>query len=179
MTFHNAPVSSTKAQPGGTGISASLRFTKSGGKVRIAFTITAQRNLFGGSIAGQRFACAVGRGSDEGRIKVAAAPEGDFEAKPFLGNGGVTLTLGAWDLLPREDRPRHECKIAKVDAPAERETSIVLQLPDWASPSKPGGRMEAEHRLEPVPRRAQDTVRPAGSERLATQAAALGRAAKG
>ncbi|KHQ51126.1 hypothetical protein [Mameliella alba] len=145
MPFKDARPPVQAAGPG-TGVSISLTINKAGnGKVRLTLREDVQSSRFGGPIAGQRFSIQIGRGCDEGRLRIARDDNGAFEARSGI-KGGATLYVAAWDLLPKSPRKAEPCKMK----PFEREGELILDLPDFCRPSRSGGRMDQEFGLKKV-----------------------------
>lgn len=149
MSFKSAP-----AAPGrkkiGTGISISLRELKGGRqKVRITFSTKIQTLIFGGPMAGRRFDVQVGRGTDEGKLRIVeigdgeVVENGEFTARPGV-KGSASLFVGSWDLLPKGKRTAAPCEVAF----SPRAGECILKLPAWCRPSGVGGRMEEQHGLK-------------------------------
>jgi hypothetical protein len=133
-------------KPPGTGISFGLSCDKhKRTKVRLTFRADIQQSLFGGPIGGVKFHAKAGRGSDEGRLMLVQAPDGDLEARAGI-KGSAYLVMSGWDLLPKDKRPAAPCKIHST--PSNKE--VILELPPFCRPSGVGGKMEAEHGLARV-----------------------------
>jgi hypothetical protein len=143
MPFTDAPPPPGKPKIG-TGISMSLQSLKGGRmKARITFSAEIQKTIFGGPIAGSKFQVRVGRGSDEGKLLVVRTEDGDFTASDGV-KGSSSLTVGAWDLLPKSKRPAASVEVASRPSNFE----VVLKLPEWCRPSGATGRMAEEHGLK-------------------------------
>lgn len=143
MPFTDAPVLPKPSGPG-TGISMSMREMKGGRfKVRLTFTAAMQQQLWGGSIAGKRFSIRIGRGSDEGKLQVVPSKEGEFVASDGV-KGSASFSVGAWDLLPKGQRPAAAVTVGSMG----NHGIVELTLPAWCRPSGTGGKMEAEFGLK-------------------------------
>ena len=136
--------------PPGTGFSFGVTITKRGvSKARLIIRRDKQDQHWCGSIVGRRFFARAGRGSDEGRLLLVQADDGDLEAKSAF-RGSASIVMAAWDLLPKDKRPAGSCRY--VSSPSNKE--VVLELPSFARPSGVGGRIAAEHAIKRVARRA-------------------------
>lgn len=125
---------------GSTGISLGLRVTKSRGVLaRLTISEEQQNLLFGGPVNGKRFHMMIGRGQDEGIMKLCLTSDGDIEAKTSA-KGAVFLTMKGWDLLPKDGRPAAQCTVKSHPSNVE----LYLCLPSWCRPNGVGGKMEAE-----------------------------------
>ncbi|MBV7394571.1 hypothetical protein [Mameliella sediminis] len=145
MPFKDARPPVQAAGPG-TGVSISLAINKAGGgKVRLTLREDVQTARFGGPVAGKRFAVQIGRGSDEGRLRIFLDAMGAFEARAGI-KGGATLYVAAWDLLPKSPRKAEPCRLK----PFERQGELILELPDFCRPSRAGGKMDQEFGLRKV-----------------------------
>lgn len=133
-------------------ISASLRPSSAKGGPRdvvaITFKAAAQDQLFGGPIAGERFAIAVGRGEHHGLLRVEKRADGAFFATRLIA-GSARLTIAAWDLLPDRSEPGQPCTIEGTDG-----NGVLIRLPAWAQRGVAQERVAAEFGLKPIPRRA-------------------------
>lgn len=139
MPFTDVAPPPEKPKPG-TGISFGLRIDKrKRGTVRITFTEERQEYLFGGPIAGKRFSAQAGRGADEGKLRVVVDGDGALEAKAGI-KGSASLTMSAWDLLPKDKRPAAPCEIDAVPKAGE----VILSLPPFCRPNGVGGKIESE-----------------------------------
>lgn len=146
MVFTDAALPK-KGSGSGTGLSLAVRVTKGRGVLaRLTLTETVQNTLFGGAVAGLHFHAQVGRGSDEGRLRLVQADDGEFVAKASV-RGSVTITMAAWDLLPKDRRPAGACKVHSRPSNFE----AILDLPTWSKPSGAGGRMEVDFGLKKSP----------------------------
>ncbi len=141
MPFSDAPPPAAPAATG-SGISFGLSVGKRRSSCRLTIRKAAQEKIFGADLTGKRAHVKVGRGADEGRLLIQIARDGEFEFRPSM-HGSVMLTLGTWDLLPKDKRPAAECSLHSVNG-----SSVVLQLPSWTKPSGVGGRIAAEHSLK-------------------------------
>ncbi len=143
MGFTDAKAPPPPAPPG-TGVSIGLQINKAGeGRVRITVREDQQHRRFGGPIAGKRVTVQIGRGSDEGRLRIALDENGAFEVRAGI-KGSASIIVAAWDLLPRSPRKSEPCTIK----PGSQEGEIVLELPPFCRPSAKGGRMDAEFGLK-------------------------------
>lgn len=141
MSFTPVPLPPAKA-PSSTGLSFSLQFFRSVRKARLTIRAEMQEQLFGKSIIGEKFSAEVGRGSDEGKLRVVLDPEGGLVAQASV-KGTAFISMGAWDLLPKDKRPAASCKVAA--SPSEKE--VIVQLPEWCKPSAAGGKLASEFGL--------------------------------
>lgn len=135
MPFFDADPVARAATPDEPQISASLQISKTTAKLRLSFNATAQARWFGGSIIGKSFAVAIGAAQDEGRLQITPDPGGAFEAMAFLTYGGASISINRWDNLPRAPRK------GPVEFVSEQDGAITLQLPPWARPDGPGGKL--------------------------------------
>jgi hypothetical protein len=94
----------------------------------------------------KEFAIGVGRGVDEGRLLIHPVEQGGFKATRSF-RDSAAIKIGAWDLLPKDKRPSQSGKVLRVTP-----EGVVIELPKWAMPSAPDGKMGAEFALKPVPR---------------------------
>lgn len=129
--------------PPGTGFTFSLQVTKRITKARLIIRADKQDQFFGGSVAGKAFSAQVGRGSDEGKLRLVLDPQGDLEAKPTM-KGSVIINMRAWDLLPKDKRPAAACEV--LSAPSSHE--LILKLPSFCKPSGVDGKLAAEFALK-------------------------------
>ncbi|GLT08013.1 hypothetical protein ACFQFQ_14720 [Sulfitobacter porphyrae] len=128
--------------PPGTGITFSLTVSTRGiRKVRITLREEIQNRYFGGPIDGMKFTAQAGRGSDEGRLRLAVNPEGTLTAKGGI-KGSASIHMAGWDLLPKDKRPAASCKILE-----SADGFLILELPPFCKPSGVGGRMAEEFAL--------------------------------
>ena len=125
-----------------SGISFSLSVAKKTSTARISITAAAQQELFGKSIVDAKFTAKVGRGADEGKLLLIEDPEGTLVAKSSM-HGSAFIKMKAWDLLPKDKRPSQS-----IESLGSKDGGLLFELPRWASPSGPGGLMEAEHGLK-------------------------------
>ncbi len=129
--------------PPGTGVSLSITVSKSGqARARLSIRGDVAEQVFGGPIVGKAFAVEIGRGADEGRLRIARDPTGAFEARKGL-KSVATLWIAAWDLLPKSPRRAEPCRVRAGGGDGE----LILEMPDFCRPSAKGGKMEAEHGL--------------------------------
>lgn len=142
MTFTPVPLPPAKA-PNGTGLSFSLQLFRNVRKARLTIRADMQEQVFGGSIIGKTVSAQVGRGSDEGKLRVVLDPEGGLIAQKSV-KGNAFISMGAWDLLPKDKRPAGSCKV--VANPSQ--TEMIVQLPDWCKPSASGGKLASEFGLK-------------------------------
>lgn len=124
MTFEVASAPETK--PAGTGFSMSLQFSKTQETVRITITEAAQKEHFGGPIAGKRAQFLIGREGDRGRVKILIVDDGDFEVKQSAGKS-VFIKVNRWNLLPKDKRPTQPLGVIGADA-----SGVVLMVPDYS-----------------------------------------------
>jgi hypothetical protein len=142
MSFTPVPLPPAKA-PSSTGLSFSLQFFRNVRKARLTIRADLQEQAFGKSIIGEKFSAQVGRGSDEGKLRVVLDPEGGLVAQASV-KGTAFISMGAWDLLPKDKRPAAPCK---VDANPSQ-TEMIVQLPEWCKPSAKDGKLASEFRLK-------------------------------
>lgn len=176
MSFSSAPPVPAPAPQGG-GISCYLRIGKRGSSFTIYFSAAMQDRIFGGPIRDQSFAMAVGRGSDEGKLKVSRfGPDIAADSPMFIARssvrGGASIKSGVWDLLPKDKRPGSAVELLSYD-----DHSCILKLPSWARPSARDGQLGQEFGLKPAPR-ASAAPESNKHTRIQEQAAAIGRAVK-
>lgn len=141
MTFTPVPLPPAK-KPTSTGLSFSLQFFRSVRKARLTIRAEMQEQVFGKSIIGEKFEAQAGRGSDEGKLRLVLNPEGPLVAQASV-KGTAFISMGAWDLLPKDKRPAAPCKV--VANPSQ--TEMVVELPSWSKPSAIGGKMASEFGL--------------------------------
>ena len=128
----------------GTGISLGLSIPKRGsGKVRLTIRADQQERIFGGPIADKTFSAQVGRGKDEGLLRLVMDPEGDLTAKASM-KGSAFISMMAWDLLPKYKRPSGPCEVTQMPSNVE----VIISLPSWAKPSGVGGKISTEFALK-------------------------------
>lgn len=165
MTFTKAPPIIKVRE--GTGISCSLRYSKAGiGSFKIYINAPVQERVWGKRVGGQRCNVMVGRGSDEGLLRIELAKDGEFEFREFM-KGSVALSTGAWDLLPKSARPSVQVKIKYFG-----DGVLDVVLPSWAHPSGHDGKLAEEHGIK-------GGAAPKGKTgRLKAQASAMSRAVK-
>jgi len=131
-------------KPAGTGISFGMSINKAKQvKVRLTIREDLQLQLFGEAIAGKKMSAQVGRGSDEGLLRLILDESGDLEAKGGI-KGSVYINMAGWDLLPKDKRPSAPCAVKS--APSNFE--VILKLPAFCRPSGVGGKMEEEFGLK-------------------------------
>lgn len=176
MSFSSAPPVPSPA-PQGSGISCYLRIGKRGSSFTTHFSAAMQDRIFGGPIRDQSFAMEVGRGSDEGKLRIVRlGPNLAIDGPMFIARssvrGGASIKSGVWDLLPKDKRPGSAVELLSYD-----NNSCVLKLPSWARPSARDGQLGQEFALKPAPR-APATADQGKQSRLQEQAAAMGRAVK-
>lgn len=130
----------------GTGISLSLRKTaRAGVTARLTFTEQKQRDLFGDAIHGRAAHIQVGRGVDEGRLRLVFTEDGEFTFSSGV-QGSASIVMAAWDLLPKDKRPAEACTVHSRPSNYE----VILTLPKFCRPSGLGGKLEQEHGLKPT-----------------------------
>lgn len=146
MSFTPAPPLPAPAPPG-TGISLGLSVTGRSKKVtaRVNFTASAQVETFGRAIDTEkdRADVLVGRGQDEGILRIRVHPEGEFPFGSAV-NGSVNIKTARWDLLPSDKRPSAPCTAL---GEIEGEGGAIcrnIKLPHWARPSARGGKLDTE-----------------------------------
>lgn len=120
------PASPVEAKPTGTGFSIALQYTGRSKKVRITITEGAQLEHFGSKLANKKLDVLIGRDGDRGRIRLALAEEGMFEAK-LSAKGSVFVTVNRWNLLPEDKRPAQAMAVAMADS-----TGVTLMVPDYS-----------------------------------------------
>lgn len=129
--------------PAGTGITFSYTVSKRGvKKARITVRADRQVQLFGEPIDGKRFHIQIGRGADEGRLRIVKTSDGEFVGKAGI-KGSASISFGGWDLLPKDKRPAASCEVHATPSNVE----VILRLPSWCRPSGAGGKMEQEFGL--------------------------------
>jgi hypothetical protein len=139
MPFTDARPVESKT-PNGTGISMSLSEPKRGRQVvRLTFSSAVQVALFGGPIRDLRFDIGIGRGADEGKLRLVLVDDGEFVAGGGVA-GSASIRITAWDLLPKSKMPSAAISIDHRPSNVE----VILKLPSWAKPNGAGGRMEQE-----------------------------------
>lgn len=142
-----APPAPAKAP--GSGFSLGLQESKARGQIaRLTIRGDMQERFFGKSVAGLKFSAQVGRGADEGRLRLVLDEQGDLEAKASV-KGSVFIAMKAWDLLPKGKRPAGACEVQR--APSNHE--VILVLPGWCKPSGVDGKIAQEHALPRINRR--------------------------
>ncbi|MCK5501447.1 MAG: hypothetical protein KAI82_09395, partial [Tritonibacter mobilis] len=98
-----------------------------------------------------RLDVSVGRGADEGKLMLRVHKDGEFKFSASA-KGSVYFKAAPWGDLPKDDRPSASCEITDDPTEDEKAGTItnVIELPDWAKPSKRGGggRMDQEHGLK-------------------------------
>ena len=141
MSFNPAP-SVAPPKTAGDGISFSLLISKRSKAARFYINAAAQERYFGGEIVGKKAVCLVGRGSDEGRVRIMLSDDGDFQFTASM-KGTAVLKVGHWDLLPDDKRPSAQCKVI-----SHTNVQLDLELPTWACPSKIGGKMAEKFALK-------------------------------
>lgn len=142
MPFFDVKAPEAKAKIG-TGFGFGLSVTKSQVKARLTIRADKQEQFFGGPLAGKMFSVQAGRGADEGLLRIVLDEQGDIEAKRMM-HGTVSLSLRAWDLLPKDKRPAAQCDVKA--APSNFE--LILKLPPWARPSSSQGNLAKEFALK-------------------------------
>lgn len=138
MPFTDIPALPAPPPPG-TGISFGLQITRAGRKVRLTIRADLQEQLFGGPIEEKRFNAQVGRGADEGRLRLVMCDDGPLVARKGM-RGSAFINMAGWDLLPNDKRPAAPAKIHSTPSNVE----VILTLPDYCRPSGRAGKMEAE-----------------------------------
>ncbi len=136
MAFVEATPATAKSKPQpGPQITANLRQTAGGMRVRVYLNALAQEECFGASVSGQQLSVKIGTGDDEGRLLVALDPDGKFHARPFLRMGAVVIAIDGWANLPSEARPKASCRLAE-----RVNKGAILELPSWAKAGGSGGK---------------------------------------
>lgn len=140
MSFTNAlpPVGNTIK----TGISFGISARSRGVTARLTFTAQAQQEIFNRPIAGLAFRVQVGRGQDEGRLLLSLDENGELQARGGV-RGSASIPMKAWDLLPQAKTPAAPCDLLEG-----RADGLLIKLPVWTCPSKPGGKLDQEHGLK-------------------------------
>lgn len=154
MTF--TPVKPLDTAPKSTGVSISLNAAPNKKRtpfVRVTMTRDGQIATFDRHINPDedRFDVMQGGGPDEGKLMLRLHKDGEFKIRSSA-KGSVYFKAAPWSDLPKDDRPTASCEITAD--PTEDETAgtitNVIELPDWAKPSKRGGggRMDQEFGLK-------------------------------
>jgi len=129
-----------------TGINIALRSSGKGDnvrwKVRMTINQEAQQKLFEGNVMGEMFNIQVGQGVDEGFLRLVMCSGGEFEAKSLV-KDSISLTIAAWDLLPKGIRPAAECFIEAQPSNVE----AIIKLPNWCKPNGHGGKNDSTYGL--------------------------------
>ena len=147
MPFTDIAPPPIPAGSSGTGISMSMsEIKKRGTKVRLTITEEMQIKMFGGPIHGKKFVAQVGRGPDEGLLRLVVVDDGDLVAKAGV-KGSASIPMSGWDLLPKDKRPASSCELKSSPSNVE----AILELPSWCKPSGVGGKIAAEHALKRPP----------------------------
>lgn len=123
----------TKLRPvptGGTpksGIRASAKVDRAAGVelVRLSINAKAQEELFDGPISEKRFDLEVGRGPDQGKLRMRENADGAFRPRKMM-KGTVLFSISAWYGLPDGAHKPSDCEAEDV------QDGIILRLPDWA-----------------------------------------------
>lgn len=110
---------------------------------RLTFRADMQERLFGGPIEGKKFHVQVGRGADEGSLRIVMTEDGEFEAGSGI-KGSSSIHMAGWDLLPKDKRPAASCKVKSAPSNVE----AIITLPPYCRPSGVGGKMAAEFSLK-------------------------------
>ena len=147
MSFTEAPPAPSP-KPTKTGITCSLRSSKRGVVFKLILNAAVQERVFGCSIDGKTVKVLIGRGADEGRLQVYLDEDAKFTAKKSM-HGSAAITMGAWDLFPKDSRPAASGGLKNM----EYGKGLLIDLPSWARPSGCDGRMAVEHGLKPIPKR--------------------------
>ncbi len=120
------PVETEGYQPGPK-ITSGFPSSRSMKSVHLTLNALAQESLFGRGIAGEQVDVAIGRGDDEGKLKLSVGT-GPFTAKRGV-NGSVRITMRFWDLLPKTHYPSGRCEYLKAV-----EGGVIIKLPNWTRP---------------------------------------------
>ena len=128
----------------GSGVSFGLSVSKSGkATCRLTMRAAAQEKLFGKSVIGAKCMLQVGRGADEGLLRLVLCDDGDFLFARSM-RGSASVKIKAWDLLPKDKRPAQQIEVKTMPSNIE----VIFRLPKWCRPSGVGGKMEAEFGLK-------------------------------
>lgn len=130
-----------------TGINLALRSVGKGKntrwKARMSISNSAQEEMFGSNVGGESFNVQIGQGVDEGFLRIVMCDDGEFEAKSLV-KDSITLTIAAWDVLPKGVRPAAECKIKSKPSNVE----AIIELPSWCKPNGHGGKNDSTYGMK-------------------------------
>lgn len=140
MGFFTAPKLQRTGGTAKSGISMSMSVSPKAQRksVRITMTEAAQQRIFGRKLKPDhdRMDFMIGRGGvDEGHAKIILRQNGAVPISSGV-KGSAFIRIGHWDLLPEHKRPAAEIKQLGDPEIEGDAITVLLLLPDWASPKK-------------------------------------------